>query len=235
MRTSRLARISSLRAAIILVAAGFALLGSAGSVRADDKAEAEELVEQARQTLQTFLQDSSFTDWKGHYRKAEGFLVFPSVVRGGVILGGSGGTGVLIVKDEKSGWLGPAFYTVGGGSLGLQLGVQVSEVLVLVTTERGVTQLLTTGAKIGMDSSVAAGTASAGAGSATADLIGVSLSRGLYAGMSLDGSVIAVRSSLNRAYYGKPVHPAEILAGAVRNAQADGLKKAATALAQGGK
>jgi len=230
MRTSRGTR---LRAVAALMAVAFPLLCGVAAAWADEKTDAEQLVERARETLQAFRADASFNDWKSHYRKAEGFLVFPSVIRGGLILGGSGGNGVLVVKDEKAGWVGPAFYTIGGGSVGLLAGVQVSAVLVLVTSERGVTRLFTSGAKVGVDSGVTAGTLSAGAGSATPDLIAVSLSKGLYAGMSLDGSVIAVRGALNDAYYGEPVRPAEILAGAARNAQAEGLKKAAAALAEG--
>jgi len=233
MCTSPLTRIQALRVMAVVGVIGFALLGSVDWCWADDKAEAEQLVERARETLQNFRQDASFADWKEHYRKAAGFLIYPSLVRGGLILGGSGGTGVLIVKDEKAGWLGPAFYTIGGGSLGLLAGFQVSEVLVLVTSDRGVTRLLTTGAKVGTDSSVAAGEVSAGAGSSSTDLVAVSLSRGLYAGMSLEGAVVAVRDALNRAYYGRAVRPAEILGGAATNPQADGLKKAATALAEG--
>jgi lipid-binding SYLF domain-containing protein len=72
-----------------------------------------------------------------------------------------------------------------------------------------------------------------GAGNITADLMVLSRAKGLYAGMSLEGSVVAVRDDLNRAYYGRPVSPAEILGGAVQNPHADPLKKSAAALAAG--
>ncbi len=202
--------------------------------RADDRTEAQQVVERARLTLEAFREEQTFRDWKDTYGKVAGFLVYPSVVRGGFILGGAGGTGVLLTRDEASGrWAGPVFYTLGGGSLGLLAGVQVAELLVLVSDDRGVRRLLTTGAKLGADLSIVAGPTGAGlgAGNITADLTVLSRAKGLYAGMSLDGSVVAVRDDLNGAYYGRPVSPAEILGGAVQNPHAEAIRRSAAALA----
>lgn len=203
-------------------------------VEADDRVDAEQVVERARLTLESFRSDETFKDWKQTYGQVAGFLIYPSVVKGGFVIGGSGGTGVLLSKDEVSGqWAGPVFYTIGGGSFGLLAGVQVAEVLVLVSTDRAVRRLLTTGGKLGGDMSIVAGPLGAGlgAGNITADLMVLSRAKGLYAGMSLEGSVVAVRGDLNQAYYDRPVSPAEILGGAVQNRHADALKKSAAALA----
>jgi len=95
----------------------------------------------------------------------------------------------------------------------LLAGAQVAETIIVVRTERGLNRLLNTGAKLGADLNITAGPVGAGvgAGNITADLVVLSRSKGLYGGLSLEGSVVDVRDSLNRAYYGKSVTPSDIL------------------------
>src|SRR6185503_9148310 len=96
-------------------------------------------------------------------------LILPQMVRAAFIVGGSGGSGVLIARDEKAGkWKGPAFYTLGGASFGFQAGADAAEVVILAMTERGVTKLLSPQVKLGADVSVAAGPVGGGASAATA-------------------------------------------------------------------
>lgn len=137
------------------------------------------------------------------------------MLKGAFIWGASGGSGVLLVRDEKTGpWIGPAFYTIGGASFGLQIGGQASEVILLVMTDRGVTSLLTNSLKLGADAGVAAGPVGAGVAASTAnlsaDILSFSRSKGLYGGVSLDGAVVATRGEWNHAYYGKRVAPTDI-------------------------
>jgi lipid-binding SYLF domain-containing protein len=217
-----------------LLALGTAL--SPVPVAAEDRAGAEEVVDRARLTLDEFRRDETFQEWRTTYGKAAAFLIYPAFFKGGFILGGAGGNGVLVAKDERSGrWMGPVFYTIGGGSVGLQAGVQMAEVLVLVASDEGVRRLLSTRPRLGGDMSIVAGPlgAGVGAGNLTADLVSLSKAKGLFAGASLEGSVVAVKERFNHAYYGQPVRPAEILGGAVSNRHADALKKAAAALAAG--
>jgi lipid-binding SYLF domain-containing protein len=224
------------RATVPLLLAAAVLAWHAAPVRADDKFDAEHLVDRARLTLQEFRADETFTEWKPTYGKVAGFLIYPSFFKGGFILGGAGGTGLLLARDEKSGeWIGPVFYNIGGGSFGLQAGVQVAEVLVLVMTDDAVRRLLTTRGRLGGDMSIVAGPVGAGlgAGNITADLVVLSRAKGLYAGVSLEGSVVAIKETFNHAYYGQPVRPADILGGAVTNPHADALKRAARALTAG--
>jgi lipid-binding SYLF domain-containing protein len=224
------------RATLPLLVAAALQACFAAPARADDKFDAEYLVDRARLTLQEFRADETFTDWKPTYGKAAALLIYPSFLKGGFILGGAGGTGVLLARDEKSGeWIGPVFYNIGGGSIGLQAGVQVAEVLVLVMTDDAVRRLLSTRVRMGGDMSIVAGPVGAGlgAGNITADLVALSRAKGLYAGVTLEGSVVAVKETLNHAYYGQPVRPAEILGGAAANPHADALKRAARALTAG--
>jgi lipid-binding SYLF domain-containing protein len=222
----------------IAVAATMALLlGS--PARADDAIEARQLVEKAKLTVEQFQTDSNMGSLRDLAKKAKGMLILPQMVRAAFIVGGSGGSGVLVARDEKAGqWRGPAFYTLGGASFGFQAGADAAEVIILAMTERGVTKLLSPQVKLGADISVAAGPVGGGAAAATAglsaDLISYSMAKGLYGGFSVDGSVAGVREALNHAYYGKPVSPTDILiGGAVKNPHASALLGAVAKLGGG--
>ncbi len=224
------------KATLVMVLAASGLLWLGAAAWAGEKAEAERVVDRARLTIDAFRSDDTFKDWRPRYGKVAGFLIYPSILKAGFIVGGGGGTGVLVTKDERSGdWLGPVFYTIGGGSLGLLAGLEVAEVLVLVQNDEAVRRLLSTRVRMGGDVSIVAGPLGAGlgAGNITADLVTLTRAQGLYAGMSLDGSVVAVKDRFNEAYYGRAVRPAEILGGAVHNSHADALRRAASALWNG--
>jgi len=207
--------------------------------RADDAQETRQLVEKAKLSAEQFQTDSNMGALRDYAKKARGMLILPQMLRAAFIVGGSGGSGVLVARDQKSGrWHGPAFHTLGGASFGFQAGADAAEVIILAMTERGVTKLLSPQVKLGADISVAAGPVGAGASAATAglsaDLIAFSMAKGLYGGFSVDGSVVGVRTALNQAYYGKPVSPTDILIkGTVRNPQANGLLAAVAKLAGG--
>jgi len=204
---------------------------------ADDAQDARQLVEKAKLTVEQFQTDSNMGALRDLAKKAKGMLIMPQMLRAAFIVGGSGGSGVLVARDEKAGkWHGPAFYTLGGASFGFQAGADAAEVIILAMTDRGVTKLLSPQVKLGADISVAAGPVGGGAAAATAglsaDLVSFSMSKGLYGGFSVDGSVAGVRTALHQAYYGKPVTPTDILMkGAVKNRQADPLVAAAAKLA----
>jgi SH3 domain-containing YSC84-like protein 1 len=213
------------------------LLGS--SAWADDAMDARQLVEKAKLTVEQFQTDPNMGSLRDLAKKAKGMLILPQMIRAAFIVGGSGGSGVLVARDEKAGqWRGPAFYTLGGASFGFQAGADAAEVIILAMTERGVTKLLSPQVKLGADISVAAGPVGGGAAAATAglsaDLISYSMAKGLYGGFSVDGSVAGVREALNHAYYGKPVSPTDILIkGAVKNPQAAPLIGAVAKLGGG--
>jgi len=197
-----------------VVMAVFALLAIAtGSARADDKADAQALVDKARITFQGFMNDKNYEYLHNNLKNVKGLLIYPQVLKAGFILGGSGGTGVLVVRDAKTkDWSQPAFYTIGSGSFGLQIGGEAAEVIVMAMSQKAIDSLYTTSVKLGGDTSAAAGPYGAGAkANVTADFISYSKSKGLYAGLNLEGSVVDVRESLNKAYYGKDVTPVQII------------------------
>jgi len=205
----------------------------------DDAVQARQLVEKARMTLESFANASEMEAFRSLMKSARGVFVSPQILRGAFIVGASGGSGVFLVRDiNKGDWAGPAFYTLGEASFGLQIGGDASEVILLAMTERGVTALLSSSVKLGADIGIAVGPVGAGAEASTAnlsaDIISFSRSKGLYGGVSLEGAVVAVRGGLNNAYYGRNVSPSDILiARTVKSDAATGLRSMLAKIAGG--
>ena len=202
----RVVAFATILAAILLVAA------TPGAM-AGDKEDAQGIVDKARITFGGLMADNNYKWMREHLKDAKAVLIYPSVLKAGFILGGSGGTGVLLAREGKTGeWSNPAFYTLGSVSFGLQIGGEAAEVVVLVMSQKGMDSLLTSKFKLGGDASVALGPMGGGAkGDVTADFLSFAKSKGLYAGLNLDGSYIDVRENLNAAYYGKAVTPVDII------------------------
>jgi lipid-binding SYLF domain-containing protein len=178
--------------------------------------EARQVVERSRLTLESFAADAGLERFREVTSQAKGIFVAPEVVRGAFVFGASGGNGLFMARGTKPGeWHGPAFYSLADISWGLQAGGDVSEVVLLAMTDKGVTALLTNNVKLGGNVGVAAGPVGAGAAGSTAalsaDILSYSRAKGLYAGLSLDGAVVKTRDNWNAAYYGKPVTPTDIL------------------------
>jgi len=229
------------RSSVLLLAAAVLAVFSVvpATAVASDRADAQATVTKANITFNSFMSDKNFTEMRKLSRSAKGIFIAPQVLKGAFVVGASGGTGVFLVRGEGGRWTYPAFYTIGSVSFGFQIGGQASEVILLAMTDRGVTTLLQNSVKLGADVGIAAGPYGAGAQAATAnisaDILAFSRSKGLYGGISLDGAIVDVRDSLNRAYYGKSVTPTDILVKQnVSNAHADTLR-ASVAKISGGK
>jgi len=210
------------------------LFASYTPATAKDREQVQGLVDRARITFNDFMHDSNYVWLHENLDRAKGVMIFPEVIKGGFIWGGSGGTGVLMVRDQRTGsWSEPAFYTIGSVTFGLQIGGEATEVVMLAITQKAVDSLLSSSVKLGGDVSVALGPVGGGAqGNAgvpnvTADFVSFSKTKGLYAGLNLEGSVVGVRDSLNKAYYGRDVMPGDIiLRHVVSNKGADELRAA---------
>lgn len=194
---------------------------------AADADDAQAIVERARITFGGFMRDGNYSWMHAHLKDAKGILIYPQVLKAGYILGGSGGTGVLMVREGKEGWSHPAFYTMGSVSFGLQIGGESAEVIMLVMSQKGIDSLLTSTMKLGGDASAALGPVGGGAeGDVTVDFLSFAKSKGLYAGLNLNGSYISVRDGLNKAYYGREVTPVDIIVKqSVENKAADLLRE----------
>lgn len=183
------------------------------SLRSQELLDARELVAQSDAVLYDFLQDPNVKWLPKHIAKARGIFIVPQMLRGTFLIGQSGGTGVLLARDPVSGkWSYPGFYTIDAVSTGLQIGADASEIILLVMTERGMQAMLRPQFRINSDIVVAAGSRGAGTSQRSADIIAYARSmRGIISGVSLAGSVIAPQSTLNTAFYGKPVRLEDIL------------------------
>jgi lipid-binding SYLF domain-containing protein len=215
----------------VLLAGMFVLVGAAPTV-ADDATEAQNLVEKARMSFNSFETAKEMGGFRDLIKKAKGVFIAPSVLKGAFIVGASGGSGVFLARDTKTNkWSGPAFYTIGEASFGLQIGASASEVVLLAMTDRGVTSFLSDNFKLGAAGAIAVGPVGVGAAAATAnlsaDILSFSRAKGLFGGISVDGAVVGVRGGLNEAYYGKKVTATDILVKHdVQNKGAAGLIKA---------
>jgi lipid-binding SYLF domain-containing protein len=198
---------------LLVAFSAFLLFAAMTPAQADDRADAQAIVDKAKITFESFMRDKNYTWLHENLKNAKGLLIYPQILKAGFILGGSGGTGVLVVRDpETKNWSEPAFYTLGSVTFGFQIGGEAAELVMLLMSQKAIDSLLATSVKLGGDASVAAGPYGAGEkANVTADFISFAKSKGLYAGLNLEGSLIDVREGLNKAYYGKEVRPLEII------------------------
>jgi lipid-binding SYLF domain-containing protein len=148
--------------------------------------------------------------------RAEAVAVFPGVLKGGFIVGGRGGSGV-ISRRVANGWSAPAFFDLGGGSIGLQIGVASTDYILLFMNQQAVGSLLNDKFEIGGEGSAAAGPVGRSASASTdlrlnAQILSYSRSKGAFAGLELKGVVIKPDDEDNRQIYGMTAR--EILTGA---------------------
>ena len=216
--------------AVVLVAAALVeiLALPAVAAAAEPSREAQAVVSAARRTLGRFQADPEMSWFRDHVGGAMAVLVIPKRIRAGLIFGGSGGVGVLLARDAPSGeWSQPVFYNLGGASVGLQAGGERSEVVLLIQSQAGLDSLLSPKLQLGAEAAVAAGPVGAGAGeNISADILTFVRSKGLYAGATLDGTIIQPATDRNTAYYGLEVTAADILVRRlVQNPHADGLRE----------
>jgi len=207
---------------------------------ADDAMDARHLAERARQTLETFSQAREMEAFRSLAKSARGIFIAPQILKGAFIVGASGGSGVLVARDSLTGrWLGPAFYTIGEASFGLQIGGSASEVVLLAMTERGVNALLESSFKLGADVAVAAGPVGMGAAASTenlsVDILSFARAKGLFGGISVDGAIVKSRNDWNDAYYGGIVTAVDIFRKRIPgNPHSAGLLKTASRIAGDG-
>ena len=147
--------------------------------------------------------------------RAEGIAIFPGTVRAGFIVGGTRGRGILSARTGGT-WSSPAFLTLTGGSIGLQIGGQASDVILVINNRRGLEQLVGNQFTLGADAAVAAGPVGRDAKAATdlqmrAQILSYSRARGLFAGLTVNGSTIRQDEDANERFYGKRLGTRQIV------------------------
>ena len=180
---------------------------------AQQKDEAQGLVDKALVTFNGFINDKDYTWLHDNLNKVKGIIIFPQVLKAGFFIGGSGGTGVLLAQDKNGTWSEPAFYTISSLSVGLLAGAESAEVVVMIMKDSALDSLYTTSVKLGTGvASIAVGPVGAAAkGNITASMVSFAKAKGLFAGLNLESSVVTVRAKLNKSYYGKEVSPVQII------------------------
>ncbi|MAL79235.1 MAG: hypothetical protein CMN55_09005 [Sneathiella sp.] len=208
--------------------AGAFMLGS-GNVALAGEAQ-DQLVEKAKFTIADLATRSEMDQFRSLLAVAKGVVIFPQVLKAGFFVGGAGGSGVLLGKDDVNGWSSPAFYTMGQGSIGLQFGAQVNELVLVVMTEKGLQAIINNQVKLGGDLSAAVGPVGTTLGASTTtnmkvDVFSFAISKGLFIGASVEGSILSSNTDSNESYYGRPVSARQlVIERTISNPQADGLK-----------
>jgi lipid-binding SYLF domain-containing protein len=195
------------------IVAGFL---AAMPVLAHAQVEQQQLVDRASLAAQDLLNDRDGPSAQSVLRRARAVMICPRVFKAGFLFGGQGGDCVLTARDAAGSWSGPAFYSLGGASFGFQAGMQDTEAMFLIMSDRGLRAIMDTQLKLGADAGLTFVDLGGGVEGATttalsADIVGFSRARGLYAGISLGGSLMSAKSEWNQAYYGRPVGVQQIV------------------------
>jgi len=155
-------------------------------------------------------------------KEAHAIAVIPDMVKAGFIFGGRRGEGLISVKGPDGTWSNPSFISITGGSVGFQAGVSSTDVILVFRTQRGVDSIVNGKFTLGADAAAAAGPVGRTATASTdsqfkAEIYSYSRSRGLFAGVALDGSALRIDYDANEAIYGKGITPRRIFEGGVSN------------------
>jgi lipid-binding SYLF domain-containing protein len=192
-------------ASIIFIAAAIVT----APTQAQDRNREAEIVQKSLTVLTEVqsMPDLQVPDWL--LQRAEGIAILPEVIKAGAIVGGRGGNGVLLVRHRDGGWSNPLFIGLGAGSFGWQFGVQAADVVLVFTTRKSIEGITDGKITLGGDASAVAGPVGRSASAATnvtfdAEIYSYSRSKGLFAGVSLEGSVLFIRDNANQRFYGKP-------------------------------
>jgi len=201
------------RRAIVILTVIAIIAALAAPVGAAEPIKQQLLVDEARITFESFMIDKNMSWFREHLRQAKGLLIIPELLQGAWFIGGSGGRGVLVVRDKNTGdWSQPIFYTIGSLSLGIQFGGEKSEIIMVVFTQKGLERLYSSSFKFGGDASIAVGPVGGGAkADVMTDFVSFVKSKGAFAGVSLEGAIVKVNHDWNEAYYGKKVSPIGII------------------------
>ena len=189
--------------------AAFGLVTSLTRLDAADPTHETERLNKSIEILKSLTQAPDDAIPESILEKAEAIVVIPTLVKGGFVVGAEHGKGVMTVREPNHGkWSAPVFMAMTGGSVGWQIGVQSTDLVLVVTNRDGVDDLLKSGFKIGGNATVAAGPVGRSAEASTdaragAKILAYSRAKGLFAGASIDGSSLRADNDANERFYNK--------------------------------
>lgn len=203
----------------LMLAAAMALL-PALPARAVDRAKVLDRTSDAVRVLHEIMQAPDRAIPRDLLRHARAIAVIPNVIKAGFIFGGRHGNGLLSVRSADGTWSNPTFISLTGGSVGFQAGVSSTDVVLVFRTQRGVDGIVNGKFTLGADAAAAAGPVGRNAQASTdaqlkAEIYSYSRSRGLFAGVALDGSALTIDYDANAAVYGPGITPRRIFEGGV--------------------
>ncbi len=205
------------KAAVLSLALLLALALAAPGTLAASKDKASARVLEALDTLNMAMKQDDKSVPRDLLRQAKAVAIFPGMLKAGFIIGGEGGTGVILMRHKDGSYSPPAFFTMAGASFGLQIGAASTDLLLVVMKKRGLEGILKNQVKFGAGVSAAVGpvgrTASAGitAAAKDADVLSYSWSKGLFAGVALDGMGMEYDKETSKNYYGKSLSVKDVL------------------------
>jgi len=149
-------------------------------------------------------------------RSANGIAIFPNTISAGFGIGGKYGQGIIMIRDKNGQWSAPAIFTIAGGSIGWQIGGQATDFVLLIMNRRAIDGILQSQFKLGADANIAAGPVGRTAEASTdaqlkGGILSYSRSRGLFAGIKLEGAVIAQHWDGDEILYGRPISAESIM------------------------
>lgn len=218
----------------LLAAAAIIATWTCLPLAASAQEEQQEVVDRSTLTVQDMVNNRDGTQAQAVLRGARAVLVCPQVFQAGFLIAGSGGDCVLVARDGGGGWSFPAFYGIAGGSVGFQAGVRDAEVMLMIMNNKALNAIMDNQFKIGADASITFVNLGGGIEGATtaalrADIVGFTRARGLFAGISLGGSLLNSRTGWDQAYYGRPFAARQIVVGMeASNPAADPLREVLT-------
>jgi lipid-binding SYLF domain-containing protein len=215
---------------VLIFCAGL-LAAPAANAQSDQQA----VIDGAQKTLSDLRHDKAFGNARKLLPRARAVMIVPKLLKGGFIVGGEGGEGVVMVRKPDGAWSAPAFYAIGSASFGLQAGLEQSQMVLLVMTQKGVNGLLTDQFKIGAQAGITVATLGSGVegaigGATPPDIVVWSSSAGLYGGLTINGSVIRPQPDDDKAWYGRALRTRDILYGNVSNPRAAPLHRELSSL-----
>jgi lipid-binding SYLF domain-containing protein len=186
-------------------------------------------IDGARKVIADLHSDKAFGNAKQLMHQARAVFIVPKLLKGGFIVGGEGGNGVLMVRN-RGGWSAPGFYAIGAASFGLQAGLEQSEMVMLIMTQKGLDGVLHDNFKIGAQAGISVVTLGSGVegaigGASLPDVVVWSSSTGLYGGLTVDGSVIRAQPNMDAGFYGRPVTARDVLYGGLDSPRAAALRR----------
>lgn len=181
----------------------------------EDRLETIQILQSSELALKKLISNEDIINLKKFLKNSKAILIFPEVYEGGLVFGAKGGNGLLIIKRNDDKFSGPFFFSLGGVSIGLQVGAKSGKVVMMVMTNRGLKSILKERVKLGVDLDAAFISKGVGYSAEStarlADVYSFSDNSGLFLGGSLEGTYLQPRNDLNGAFHNKEFDTDDIL------------------------